>query len=556
MFDGSGSTGDPTGHPWASPGFDDELRRWRIIPHRLRHWAQTTPEAPFLRCASDWMTYREVDELSDRVAAGLAGEGLVKGDRVATVVPNRLETLLAFFGCAKLGLIQVPVNTFLRGRFLSYQLADAQAGVVIADEPGVRAVRSIAHDLPDLRTVFQVGGSESADERPFEELATADGPVPDVELRMTDVNAILYTSGTTGMPKGCLASHGYYLNVPRAYYACGLARPGDTFFTSWPLFHTSGQMIALMLALQGGRPIHFETEFRASTFLAIAADALAGDSTGVMIFGVGAMGMAILATPRGDGERDHRIRGASLVPLPVPAQEEFADRFGIAVYSEIYGQTECNPITANPWRDDLRRRESMGRAVPGLQVEVHDDDGRPVPPGVVGEVVVRPLEPEVMFQGYWGKPEATVEVARGLWHHTGDNAVIDPEGYLTFRDRKKDSMRRRGENVSSLELERAILEHPGVSAVVVHAVPSPLGEDDIKACVIPVDGAVIDPVELFDFFKSTLPYFAVPRYLELVEEFPVNAMGRVLKHELRARGIGEAIDFEALGLTITKSERR
>jgi crotonobetaine/carnitine-CoA ligase len=226
------------------------------------------------------------------------------------------------------------------------------------------------------------------------------------------------------------------------------------------------------------------------------------------------------------------------------------------VYSEIYGQTECNPITANPWREDLRRRDSMGRAVPGLAVEVHDDDGRPVPPGVVGEVVVRPQEPEVMFQGYWGKPEATVAAARGLWHHTGDNAVADADGYLTFADRKKDSMRRRGENVSSIELERAILEHGSVAAVVVHAVPSPLGEDDIKACVIPAEGAEIDPAELFDFFKSTLPYFAVPRYLEIVDEFPVNAMGRVLKHELRAAGIGNALDFEAMGLTVARSERR
>lgn len=161
-----------------------------------------------------------------------------------------------------------------------------------------------------------------------------------------------------------------------------------------------------------------------------------------------------------------------------------------------------------------------------------------------------------MFQGYWGKPEATVAAARGLWHHTGDNAVADADGYLTFADRKKDSMRRRGENVSSIELERAILEHGSVAAVVVHAVPSPLGEDDIKACVIPAEGAEIDPAELFDFFKSTLPYFAVPRYLEIVDEFPVNAMGRVLKHELRAAGIGNALDFEAMGLTVARSERR
>jgi crotonobetaine/carnitine-CoA ligase len=134
--------------------------------------------------------------------------------------------------------------------------------------------------------------------------------------------------------------------------------------------------------------------------------------------------------------------------------------------------------------------------------------------------------------------------------------VADVDGYLTFADLKKDSMRRRGENVSSIELERAILEHGSVAAVVVHAVPSPLGEDDIKACVIPAEGAEIDPAELFDFFKSTLPYFAVPRYLEIVDEFPVNAMGRVLKHELRAAGIGNALDFEAMGLTVARSERR
>lgn len=549
----------PPGQEWAPPGFDDELRRWRIIPDRLRYWSERTPGAPFLRCDSDWLTYREVDERSDRVAAGLAAHGLRKGDRVATVLPNRLETLLTFFACSKLGLVQVPVNTFLRGSFLSYQLADAQAGVVVADEPGVRAVQAIGDRLPEMHTVFQVGGDLVHGPKTvlaFAELSEADGTPPHVDLRMTDLNAILYTSGTTGMPKGCMASHGYYLNVPRAYYACGLARPADTFFTSWPLFHTSGQMIALMIALQGGRPVHFETEFHASTFLAGAADACTGDSTATMIFGVGAMGMAILATPRTEGEREHRIRGASLVPLAQAAQREFQERFGIEVYSEIYGQTECNPISANPWRDDQRRRESMGRVVAGLEVAVHDDDGLPVPPGVVGELVVRPAEPEVMFQGYWGKPEATVEASRQLWHHTGDNAELDADGYLTFRDRKKDSMRRRGENVSSLELERAILAHGSVAAVVVHAVPSPLGEDDIKACVIPADGVEIDPAEMFGFFKSTLPYFAVPRYLELVDEFPVNAMGRVLKHELRARGVGDAWDFEALGLTIARSERR
>lgn len=535
----------------------DELRQWRIIPERLRHWAKETPEAPFLKCDSDWFSFSEVDEHSDRIAAGLTGLGLTKGDRVAMILPNSMEMLLSFFACSKLGLVQVPMNTFLRGRFLSYQLADAQARIVIADLAGANEVQAIASDLPTVGQVVQAGADADALAEgkkpvvPFTTLSEATGPVPEVELEMADLNALMYTSGTTGMPKGCMLSHGYYMAAIWAWFENDWARADDRIYTAWPLFHTAGQQVALMIALQGGLPICYEPAFSASSFIPNAA---AMDAT--VVYGVGPMGMAILATPPSDSDRDHNIRGGVFPPMPVAAQEEFEQRFGIPVISEGYGQTECNPITMNPWRDEGRKRETLGPPVDYLEVELHDDNDNVVPAGEVGEIVLRPRESEVMFQGYWNNAEATLEASRQLWHHTGDFGVADGDGFITFKDRKRDAMRRRGENVSSIELEGAIIAHPKVTAVAVHGVPSPLGEEDIKACIVPAEGDRPEPAELFEFFKANLPYFAVPRYVELLEALPVNAMGRVLKHELRAAGVGDAWDFEALGMAIAKDERR
>jgi len=187
-----------------------------------------------------------------------------------------------------------------------------------------------------------------------------------------------------------------------------------------------------------------------------------------------------------------------------------------------------------------------------------DDDDVEVPTGAVGEIVVRPLEPDCLFCGYWGRDEETLHTFRNLWHHTGDYGRMDADGFVTFVDRKKDALRRRGENVSSMELEAAILAHPRIAEVAVHAVESAATEDDIKACVVPQGGqAELTPDELFGFCSEQLPYFAVPRYVELMPELPKNALGRVLKHELRARGVTPATwDFDKLGLTVGRDRRR
>ena len=224
--------------------------------------------------------------------------------------------------------------------------------------------------------------------------------------------------------------------------------------------------------------------------------------------------------------------------------------------SELFAQSECTPIAFNRPAGD-RKRGTAGRPAPWHDVRLVDDGDREVPTGEVGEVVVRPKQPFAMFSGYWGRPDDTLAALRNLWHHTGDLGRFDDDGNLSYVDRKKDSLRRRGENISSLELEAAIGRHEAIREVAVHAVPSPLGEDDVKACLVLHDGVTVEPKELFEFFRDGFPYYAVPRYVELFAELPKSVFGRVQKQVLRERGLTESTwDFEALGLTVAPSERR
>jgi crotonobetaine/carnitine-CoA ligase len=204
-----------------------------------------------------------------------------------------------------------------------------------------------------------------------------------------------------------------------------------------------------------------------------------------------------------------------------------------------------------------RRPGALGTPTDHVEVALVDADDHPVSVGEVGEIGVRPRHPDAMYAGYWGNPEATVKTWRNLWHHTGDLARSDADGNLSFVDRKKDAIRRRGENVSSVEVEVALRGHPSVASVAVYAVPSPLGEDDIMAAVVLAPGSELDPGEVFRFCQANLPYFAIPRYLDVRPSLPLNALGRVMKHALRDEGVTATTwDFEALGLAVPREERR
>jgi carnitine-CoA ligase len=529
----------------------------RVLGDWLRAEAAADPDRPFVRCGGGWVTLAELDDRSEAVAAGLQGLGVGVGDRVAVILPNSIEYIVLVYAIAKAGAVQVPVNTYLRGEFLLHQLAESGAVLAVCDSHALHQVLPLAGRLPALRTLVGVGDAspEPVGGLPLVAYASlADSPATLVPPALTpdDLCVIMYTSGTTGPSKGCMISHGYYCAIPATFVGYGWFRPGDRIFGASPLFHFTGQVTVIANALAARGSAVLEPQFHATTFMARAREAEA-----TVVFGVGAMAMAILAQPPDARDRDHRIRQATWIPMTEPDQQRFTERFGIPVLSEIYGQSECWPATLSHADDPNRRSASLGPALEHLDVRLVGDDGLDVPAGQVGEILVRTKISNRMFGGYWNNPAATAEAARDGWHHTGDNARFDDDGHLYFVDRKKDCLRRRGENVSSMELERAILAHPGIAAVAVHAVPSELGEDDIKACIVLVPQQVPEIAEMFAFFKATLPYYAIPRYLEFLDELPVNQTMRVQKHRLRERGItGTTIDLEAAGFVVERHERR
>ncbi|MEX2538607.1 MAG: AMP-binding protein [Actinomycetota bacterium] len=513
-----------------------------VVPGVLAERARLCPDQLFVECAGEGRTFAEMQERAERVASGLHNLGVRKGDRVATILPNRIEHVELIFACARIGAIHVPVNVFLKGEFLRYQLADAAASVVVADADGLRAVGGVRGELGDLLHV--VGCDDGG-------YGLLDGEkVPDVELAAGDTFAIVYTSGTTGMPKGCMLPHGYHVKSPEAGRGLLDYQEGDILYTALPLFHgwARGMVTA---ALVHSLTLVIDAEFSASSLLQRFAETHA-----TVFSGVGAMGMALLATPVSDNDRAHDLRVAFMIPFSPDQQDAFTTRFGPRVQSQMYGQTETGAITFAPLAEE-GKPATVGRASPQYEVRVVDDHDRDVAVGEPGEVIVRSKQPDTLYAGYWRKPDDTTEAIRGGWHHTGDMGRMDADGYLTFVDRKKDAIRRRGENVSSVQLEAAIVGHPAISEAAVVAVASEMTEDEIKACIVVAPDAAIEPSELFAFFRSKLPYFAIPRYVEIVEALPKTATMRVQKHLLRGAGVTEATwDLEQLGLTVARDERR
>jgi len=510
-----------------------------VVPDLLAQRAGDEPGRLFAECEGQRRTFGELHIRAERLAAGLASLGVAKGDRVATILLNRIEHIDLIFACARIGAIHVPVNVFLKGEFLKYQLADAAASVVVADAPGLSAIAEVRDELPDLRHVMHHD----------EQLPTQDAP-PDVELVAGDTMAIIYTSGTTGMPKGCMLPYGYHGPAIRQVNTLLEYRPGDVLYTALPLFHGWARGM-LFAALVHGLTIHLDAEFSASTTLSRLAE------TGATVFsGVGAMAMALLSQPPSAADRAHNLRVAFMIPFAPDAEAAFTDRFGPRVQSQMYGQTETGAISFTPITD-AGKPGTIGHPSPQYELRIVDDDDRDVPTGEIGEVIVRPRNPDATYTGYWRKPDETAEAMRGGWHHTGDLARADAEGFLTFVDRKKDALRRRGENVSSVQLEAAIVSHPKIAEAAVVAIRSDMTEDDIKACIVLSAGDPPTPEELFAFLSEKLPYFAVPRYVEIVESLPKTATMRVQKHVLRDAGVTDRTwDFEALDLRVAPDRRR
>lgn len=520
-----------------------------VISDILRERANATPDRVCCAMDDNVLTYAEMDHRSDALAAGLAQLGAGRDERVAMLAPNRPELLELFYGIAKTGAAQVPLNAYLKGEFLAHQLRQSRSTVLVTDASGRDAVAPLRDQLPELRSIVMVDDAQG-DEVSYSQLFTHGDTPPRVQLSADDTMSILYTSGTTGLPKGCIASHGYYHRSGTLIGQALEVTGNDILFAGLPLFHAGARLVTVALPLIFGIPAYLQGTFSARAYFPAAKQVGA-----TLMIAVGAMGAAILATDPSPDDKGHKVTRIMCAPLSREAQARFRDRFGVEPWVDIFGQTECMPTTLTQLSSNRRDPDGCGLPAPDLEVELLDDDGNVLQGEATGEICLRPKAPHAMFDGYFEQPEATLEAFRGLWYHSGDYGRRLPSGALTFVDRKKDCLRRRGENVSSIEVEQTIDQHPSVVESAVHAVPSQLGEDDIKACI--VVSADVQPADLFAYFRSNLPYFAIPRYVEIIDALPRNGVGRVMKHKLRAAGVTtDTWDFEAMELTVTKEERR
>jgi len=406
-----------------------------------------------------------------------------------------------------------------------------------------------AATLPLERLWIVGAGAQCAPpELAHEAFPAAGAAVDPAPVRPGQTAAILYTSGTTGPSKGVCCPHAqFYWWGVHTGRLLGV-RDGDVLHTTLPLFHTNALNTFYQALLTGSSQV-VERRFSASAFW----ESLVAHRATVTYL-LGAMVPILLSKDPGEHDRGHAVRIALGPGVPPQFHERFRERFGVQLI-EGYGSTETNFVIGAEAHQ--QRPGTMGRVRPGFEARVVDDDDNPLPDGEAGELVLRASEPHAFATGYFAMADKTVEAWRNLWFHTGDRVVRDTDGFFRFVDRLKDAIRRRGENISSYEVERVILGHPAVETAAVYPVKSELAEDEVMAAVVLRADAALSPSELVAHCEPSLPYFAVPRFVEFVPSLPVTENGKIEKFRLRERGVTDRTwDREAAGYRLASRPLR
>lgn len=499
--------------------------------------AAKNPKRRFVRFPNEDLTYEDYDKGGNKFANVIDSFGLEKGDTCAVMLPNSPEFLKVWLGLARLGVIEVPINTAFRGDLLAYILNQAECQVLVISSKWIERINDLVSELTHLKQVIVVGEDEKYKNPQlqwysFESLMSeaTDELKKEVDIRPEDPALILFTSGTTGPSKGVVLCHN--ANFSLAETACELMNytSEDRLFTVFPLFHVNARYTTILTALMVDCDVVMHTKFSASRFWDICRE------EGVTAFNfMGSMLTILMKQPEREDDADNPVKKAYGAPTPVEIYEDFKKRFQVEI-AEVYGSTELGTAIYN--RPESFKIGSCGKPVSSIyEVEIHDENDEPCPPGVPGEIVVRPKKPNIMFSEYYGMPEKTVEAWRNLWFHTGDRGKMDEDGYFYFLDRMKDAVRRKGENISSYEVERVINEHPVVKESAVIGVPSELSEEEVMAVITLKENETLDMDEFIAFCEKRMATFAVPRYVRIVDELPKNSSLRVEKYKLKEEGV-------------------
>jgi crotonobetaine/carnitine-CoA ligase len=531
---------------WVSPGLPS--RETCVLRHILAARAAERPDKVFVRFESgEVWTYCETLEHARRAAAGLASLGVVADDVIFALLPNGPDFLKAWFGANFLGAAIAAPNTALRGATLQHMATLADARVAVVDAKYLDRFDGL--DLGQMRTFVVSGVDASGGPAPFERVSIescfdrADPEnAPDVVVEPWQAQFILFTSGTTGPSKGAIVT---YVQMHDMVLATGSGRLGedDVYLASTPLFHVGGTRVVYGMMMLGGSVVLLSS-FRTDTFWSTVRHS--GATACVLI---GAVARFLEDRPERADDADSPLRLVSMSPL-VRDPKAFSRRFGVDIITS-YGMSELSiPILSevNPANPD-----SCGRLRPGYEARIVDEHDREVADGEAGELIVRADRPWTISPGYWRMPDATAAAWRNGWFHTGDRLLRNSEGDYFFVDRQKDSIRRRGENISSFEVEAELLTHPDIKDAAAIGVASPHGEQDIMAVVVLRAESALEPEELLQYLRPRMAYYMVPRYIRYVTDLPRTPSMRVQKHLLRAEGVtSDTWDREAVGIVIRR----
>jgi crotonobetaine/carnitine-CoA ligase len=518
---------------------------WEFLEQRVAQ----TPEKTLLHYKDVQQSFAEFHQTALKAASALRSLGVRTGDTVCLMLRNSPDYLYAWFALARLGAVNVPLNVHLKGEALAYIMEHAEARVVIVEDDLLPRIQELQAALPGLPRI--VIRSTSAVPVPYlrwsDLLAEAASSCPGASVRSESVSAILYTSGTTGPPKGVMLSHQAYLNSARffAEQMVGATRD-DTLYTCLPLFHINAQAHTVLPAIYQNATIALGEAFSASGFWHEIR------RYEVTIFNLLAAMIPILCKQSpSPGDRNHHARLTACAATPKDVWRQFEERFGVRII-EGYGLTETTGFCVTNPREAVRIG-SIGKPMDFVEVQVVDEQDQEVPPNQLGEITVRPKAPHVFMEGYYKMPEQTAQVMRGGAFHTGDMGYADADGYLYFVDRIKQSIRRRGENISSWEVEKVINAHPKVLECAAVGVPSELGEEEVKVYIVCRPGETLEPLDIIQWCEERMAYFMVPRYIEFRSALPKTATERVEKYKLKQEGIGAAWDREAAGYKLKRT---
>lgn len=519
----------------------------------LAQQAQKYGERTFLTFERRDYSFAEIDRRANRIAHALAERGIGKGDHVALFLGNHPEFLFLIGALARLGAVAVPLNTAAKGELLDYFLRQSEARALVTDLSLLERAQPVAAKLEAIGDIIVVTeGQGGALPKGLTDFSSLDGPdsAPEVEVGYKDRMFLMYTSGTTGPSKGVMSPHSQGLSVGAQLIAAYGYTEDDVLYTCLPLFHGNALWYSLMPALISGARLVLSRRFSGSRFWEeiTACGATQANALGAMA------NIALKEIGRLDRDK-LKLRQMMVVPaLGQEAARPLTEDLGIAMTS-LFAQTETFAVTLHGPDEPAEKAGASGRARDHVTVTILDDDDKILPARETGEIALRPNAPGIMMDGYFHMPEETLQTMGTLWFHTGDRGYLDEDGYLYFVDRKKDAIRRRGENISAYELEMIVCGHKAIREAAAVAVPSELGEDDVLLCVVLEEGASFDPIEITRFCDANMPYFMVPRYIEAMEALPKTSSEKIEKYRLRqwaAKRMDKVWDREAAGITLKR----